>query len=325
MNSAGSRVSQWKEVTPRAPCAVCGHGSWCSVNWDGSVRICRRMDDGTGKRKVDQSGAEYWVYRPAGLFPVHGAPSMSPSSPPKPEPEPERATAPVLHRAYRELLLRLDLDDRHLENLRTRGLPDKEIAARRYRSYPACGRAFLAGEIVREIGPEACARIPGFYRERVRGLESWQLTGPPGLLVPVRDVSGLIVALKIRTDNPDPDGPKYIYLSSTKKGGPGPGAPVHVPLGVGPAAVVRLTEGELKADIATVLSDIGTISVPGVSVWRSALPALRWTGAKRVRLAFDADARTNPFVARALIQAARALESEHFQLEVETWNLSTKA
>jgi hypothetical protein len=67
--------------------------------------------------------------------------------------------------------------------------------------------------------------------------------------VPCRDKAGRIAAVKVRSDNPG-DGLRYSYLSSAKYSGPGPGAPIHVPLGVqAPAERVRLTEGELKADV----------------------------------------------------------------------------
>ena len=64
-------------------------------------------------------------------------------------------------------------------------------------------------------------------------------------------------------------------------------------------SVVRLTEGELKADVATALSGILTVSMPGVSSWRPALAVLEALGTAVVHLAFDADAKNNEHVARA--------------------------
>ena len=43
----------------------------------------------------------------------------------------------------------------------------------------------------------------------------------------------------------------------------------------GTGDTIRLTEGELKADVATVLSGILTVSIPGVAMWRKALPVLQ--------------------------------------------------
>jgi len=82
---------------------------------------------------------------------------------------------------------------------------------------------------------------------------------------------------------------------------------------------VRLTEGELKADVTTVLSGVLTIAVPGVSVWRQALPLLHGLQPKEVLLAIDSDWRTNAHVAQALGQAAVALVKEGYEVQVEDW------
>jgi hypothetical protein len=128
-----------------------------------------------------------------------------------------------------------------------------------------------------------------------------------------------MVALKVRADSPG-EGPKYTYLSSAKHKGPSPGAQGHVPLSKGIRFdAVRITEGELKADIATVLSGLLTVSIPGVAMWRQALPVLEALQPQRVLLAFDADWRTNPHVAQALGQAALALSKAGYEVQVEAW------
>jgi hypothetical protein len=138
-------------------------------------------------------------------------------------------------------------------------------------------------------------------------------------LVPVRDLDGHIVALKVRADDPG-DGPKYTTISSAKHSGPSPGAQVHTPLHNGHHGdIVRLTEGELKADVATVLSGALTIAIPGVALWRKALPILQALQPTRVLLAFDADWRTNPHVAQAMGQTACALVKAGVKVQVEDW------
>jgi len=80
-----------------------------------------------------------------------------------------------------------------------------------------------------------------------------------------------------------------------------------------------LTEGELKADVATALSGLLTVSIPGVAMWRKALPVLQHLQARQVLLAFDADWRSNPHVAYALGQAAFALVKAGYEVQVEDW------
>jgi len=160
--------------------------------------------------------------------------------------------------------------------------------------------------------------VPGFItRPGDRGPYR-TLAGPAGLLIPVRDPQGRIVALKIRRDEAGA-GNRYCYLSSKRYGGPGPGAPVHCPLGVTAAETVRLTEGELKADIATVLSGVPTIAAPGVTQWRPAVAVLQQLGAKTVQLAYDTDAARQPQVAAALLACGRGLTAAGCVVTVERW------
>jgi len=93
--------------------------------------------------------------------------------------------------------------------------------------------------------------VPGFLlREQSRTYLT--MGGPADILIPVRNAEGQIVAHQIRTDRPGDSG-KYVWLSSTSRGGPGPGSPVHVsrPLQATSSGRVWLTEGPLKADIAS--------------------------------------------------------------------------
>jgi hypothetical protein len=220
---------------------------------------------------------------------------------------------------YRGLLSALPLSSAHRQALRQRGLADNEILRRHYRTLPLDGRAALAKRIVDWWGADVCVQVPGFYVVERDGRRWWSLAGAAGLLIPVRNLDGHIVALKARADIPG-DGPKYSTVSSTKYGGPGPGAQVHVPLYEGTrGTTVRLTEGELKADVATVLSGLLTISIPGVAMWRQVLPVLQGLQASQILLAFDADWRTNPHVAQALKQAAFVLVKAGYEVQIEDW------
>jgi hypothetical protein len=98
---------------------------------------------------------------------------------------------------------------------------------------------------------------------------------------------------------------------------------VHVPLQLGQRRhrdAIRVTEGELKADAATHLSGILTISVPGVSAWRGVIPVLAGLAPRHVQLAFDGDAATNPLVARATEETAQAVALEGYDVVLESWD-----
>ena len=313
--------AQWKEVHKDSPCPICGKTDWCSVSTDGNLAACRRESKGAISVKTDKSSVEYYLHR-IGLPSVYiGKPhvnGVNKFQPAEGDAKPvSRADPAILHNAYQVLLTNLGLSDLHRGALKARGLSEDEIAKRGYRSYPRNGRSALAKRLREELG-DKFSSIPGF----VIASEYPKLVGPDGLLIPCRDVASRIVALKVRRDG-SPSGNKYVYFSSTGYDGPGPGAPVHVPLGIqSPVTTVRLTEGEFKADIATAVSGLATISLPGVAGWRAGLPILHELGAKTVRLAFDADAATNKAVAKAQLDCAQALLVEGFSLEFERWDLS---
>jgi hypothetical protein len=231
----------------------------------------------------------------------------------------------VRDRIYTAILDRLALSEAHREALRRRGLPDCEIERRGYRTWPERGPARwrLARSILDRYGPEALA-VPGLVRRTARsGREYLDLCGPAGLAIPVRDLDGRILAVVIRRDVSGDTPAKYVWLSSGPDG-PGPGTPAHVPLARtdGHAAdIVRVTEGALKADVASVLDPdrVRTVGVPGATVWRVALPVLDALRPLTVRIALDADWPDNPHVARALAAVIRALRYQGCNVEVETW------
>jgi hypothetical protein len=320
--------SGFKNVSRQNPCPICGKTDWCSISKDGVWCCCRRVDTGEGLHKIDAAGVDYWLYRLDGRPFQHQEPDNPETFRPvlsSDDSEPERADPDTLHRVYTALLDELTLCENHRENLHKRGLNDDEIAFRGYKSLNK-NRSQTAKKLIDKFGPEVCTKVPGLFKKANRKGEYWTISGPNGIIIPVRDSRHRIVALKVRADEPV-GGNKYLYVTSRRRNdalwdGPGPGTPVHIALAREVNSdVIRLTEGELKADIATALNCILTIAIPGVSVWRPALPVIKELGAKTVRLAFDADARNNKHVARALKMTAEALKKEGFNVELETWPL----
>jgi DNA primase len=305
----------WRHVSHNQPCHICDKPDWCARSADGVWALCRRADTGAGLHKVDKSGADYWLYHLDGHLPCQHHSLELPSLPCT-----ARAEPAVLDQVYHALLAALPLSSTHRQALRQRGLPDVEILRRNYRTLPLDGRASAARRVVDRFGPDVSSTIPGVYIAKHDGRQYWSIAGVPGVLILVRNLDGRIVALQIRCDDSAP-GAKYVWLSSAKHGGPGPGAPVHVPLHIDtPPDIVRVTEGPLKADITTALSGVLTIGLPGVALWRQALPLLDVLQPARVLLSFDSDWRQNHHVARALGHAARALVKAGYEVQVEDWD-----
>jgi hypothetical protein len=309
-------AGNWRLVTASSPCPICKKPDWCSISADGALVSCRREENGALKIKADKAGGTVYLHRLAGDA---RADVLPPSK--RPGPESPRLDADTVHRAYSALLARLELFAAHRTALRQRGLADAEIDRRGYRTLPINGRARRAAAIRLELG-DALLTVPGFYlKPGNNGRPYLTIAGAAGLLVPIRDLAGRIVALTARRDDASDGKGKYSYLSSAKHGGPGPGSPPHVPLGVtGPCQTCRLTEGALKADIAAALSGVPTIGAAGVGTWQPALDAMRELGCKTVRMAFDADALDNPHVGRALAACCEAAAAGGLAVEMERWD-----
>ena len=233
----------------------------------------------------------------------------------------------VRHEVYRLVLSGLGLSDEHREALHQRGLTDAAIDAAEYRSVAAPSRTGESSRRLRAWTHDDFDRrralvltVPGVVQDDGKPL---RFQSQCGLLIPVRDATGQIVALRIRLDAAG-DGGKYRWISSrsqSRTDGASPGTPCHVPRGItAPMETLRVTEGELKADISFGLSGVPTVSIAGVNTWKRVLPLIDQLQPKRVLIALDADFRTNVAVAAALRGLVASL-SESRDVAVETWPL----
>jgi hypothetical protein len=272
-----------------------------------------RVEVGCFKVKSDCNGNPYYLHR------LSAGPRPEGDIPPPQGPVARRGDPDTLHGVYSALLECLTLSKGHREALRRRGLADEAIDRAGYRTLSVQGRSRIVRGLRERFG-DKLSRVPGFVVKEGQSGRYLTLRGPAGLIVPCRDFAGRIVALKVRRDEAAEGRSRYVYVSSTGHGGPGPGSPVHCPLGFPQAAeMVRLTEGELKADVIQARTGLPTLSVPGVGNWRGALAALKQMGARTVRLAVDADAPEKPTVARPLADCADALAEAGLAVELERW------
>lgn len=300
--SGGGR--EYADVSPRHRCPVCGKGSYCQVKRDGSVVLCKNI--GGTRSKENRDGVTFHIHPRDG--------GVSWAIPPAPPPQTSTIAGPATRdEAYRAALASLRLDDVDREGLRARGLSDAAIADGRYRTLGDRGRAEVARAIIAAVGDLHAPGVPGmFWKEGDAGRGWWSFSGWSGLLIPVRDLAGRIVALKVRRRTVDDGGKRYVYVTSSSRGGPSAEAAIHVPakaLGLRSTGRLVLTEGELKADVATeLLGDWPVVSLPGVGAWpKGAAFAAEW-GAREVAVAFDSDSRTNKAVnaaERNLLHALR--------------------
>lgn len=257
-----------------------------------------------------------------------------PQSSPGPGQEPN---ADTLDTAYRIILSGLPLHESDRQALLLRGLSAAEVEALGYRSWTTSidRRTAILQQVSSALGDEMYA-VPGIYRT-----DGGAELGLPiaGLAVAVRDAQGRIVGIRVRVVREkrskngkplkDSKGRRaiqkdYLWLSG-RKGAPGDAkakAQVHVPIHSSTVdlSTLGITEGEIKADIATLRTGHVYISVPGVGNWSLALDVARALGSKRVLLAFDADSDRNPDVAGALIRTAEAASRLGMVVAAQTWS-----
>lgn len=232
--------------------------------------------------------------------------------------EPSEVAAGVLTLLVNEVL---NLDLGHRAQLMARGLGAAEVSRLRYASAPATAaeRQRAADELAPYL--EAFGGgVPGFYRERGR----WRMVyRPPGFFIPVRDECGRIQALSQRVDEPG-DGGKYLWLSSSgRDGGASSGAPPHFAgrTLMTTAEEVTVTEGSLKADVASYLSGSPVVGVAGTHATRGLAARLKagFPLLRRVIVAYDRDMMSKPQVLEATLGLSAQLESEGFAVKVRTW------
>jgi hypothetical protein len=301
----GSGSREYVDVSPRHRCPVCGKSSWCQVKRDGSVVLCKNI--GGTRSKENRDGVTFHIH------PAEG--SMRWQPPPMPPAQTSaRASADTCDAGYRAALASLRLDDVDRAGLLARGLDEATIRANGYRTLSDRGRSEVARAVVDAVGDAEAPGVPGvFWKEGDEGRGWWSFSGWSGLLIPVRDLDGRIVALKVRRRTIEEGEKRYVYITSSSKGGPSAENALHVPSAArGLRATGRLviTEGELKADVAThLLGDWPVVSIPGVGAWSKAVEFARAWGAREVAVAFDGDWRTNKVVnlaERNLLHALRA-------------------
>jgi DNA primase len=199
------------------------------------------------------------------------------------------------NRVYRRLLQLLTLSDIHLYNLRKRGLSLEVIQKNNYKSVPLLPEIRQA--TVKKLSNEfnLCG-IPGFY---ITSGGIWDMYCKSGILIPVRDVEDKIQGLQLRLD--DTSNRKYRWLSSNYFENGAKAEPwIHVTGNI-QSTSAYITEGPLKADVASHLSGGRLfIAIPGINCIEKLSDVLKAMGIIRVAEALDMDKLVKPEVSKAV-------------------------
>lgn len=222
------------------------------------------------------------------------------------------------HDVYYDFLSMLKLYPHHMENLTKRGLSFANVQQFMYKSIPL-DNGFRRKVLNKLTAKYDLRGIPGFYQDSCGGWQMY-LKRCGGLLIPVCNSEGYIQGLQMRLDVQN-DEKKFRWFSSNHFTNGTKAQPwVHI-VGDVNARYACLTEGPMKADIASVLSDgLLLIAVPGVNAINMLPEVLRELRVTKIYEAFDMDKRSKFEVKQALIALRRTIFSMGIAYKSCTWN-----
>jgi len=307
----------WRPTNRRHPCPVCGHRGYCEMSVNGRWRHCMftASDLPWSKR---QGGYLHRATDDDALDPAHDEATQSAAT----EPAAPCADSATLNAAYRLLHNLWPLTDADLALLTG---PAHGLSAQQARALCATvpddtlGLRRALNALIDRFGVTATLTIPGFYLADNGHLA---FTGAD-LLFFRSDVHECITGAQIRLRHPREGQQKYVYLSSTRYGGPTPGSAPHVARrrNVARHGEVWITEGIKKATIAADALGVPVVGLLGVGTWRQAITVVRDLDATTVVIALDQDItpRATEMVERCRRGLAQALTKAGYIVKVATW------
>ena len=213
-----------------------------------------------------------------------------------------RASDYDIDRTYRKFLSLCFLSDKHRENLKKRGLTDKQISHYGFKTVPTHReqhRKILSHLLLNEYTLKG---VPGFFVDKLGNWNFNLFRFAEGFLIPMVNTKGKCLGLQVRLDNPPKDKGKYIWFSSSyKDSGVSSGSPYHI-TNAPKTDTLFLTEGGLKADIAHSLSGETFMAVAGVTQLKKMpqyLSEMKELGIKRIVDCFDSDCVFNESVEKS--------------------------
>lgn len=313
-------------VTKYRLCRVCRKPDWCGYSTDEQTSICMRINNGA--KGTSRNGG--YIYHHGGL---HLAASLRFNRKPA-RPQIEIAPIEIRNTVYQELIRRSPAHKYYSQlidgpnGLLSRGLREPEM--QNYGALPRTQkeRASLARTLNKFVTvrfPDYALRnnyagvvgVPGFWQDESAIVQLWKPRGynMPLLVIPYRDDLGRIQACQLRLHSNDlPAGEKkYRWLACPfESRGASSGTSIHFtfkPATLPPGQTVIITEGALKADtLVSLRPKARVIATSGVSCSHAEIidAARAYNGL----IAFDADYKTNPSVARQLARLIAAREQD---------------
>lgn len=272
-----------------------------------------------------------------------------------------RTADKIVHLAYQGILSfpHFRLSENHRENLKKRGLDDCTIERNEYRTIPEdMSWVFQYPALIEEFAKnrfeQKCRKLPLLEKTKLEALQAGFIVGKhlqennvsmkgvpgffriddqwffkleTGMLIPTRNPVGDIVAIQARKDSGDIRY-KTISAKDLPDGVTEGISRTHFPLGNVPASPmtkVYLTEGPLKADVASHLIGEESIflAIQGVNNTKDFPNIFNWLkkmGVSTIYNALDMDKLTNPNVAKASRKIRGMAKEYGLSMQVFAWD-----
>lgn len=303
-------------------CPICGGAdNRCSQTYDGAFGVCYKPDSSAINYKSGKIG-DYGTYLldPEALeLKKQGFSSDQFTSTKRELKEISVQDELLLDSVHRRLISLWDLSDVHFRFLESRGLSESQIQKQLYRT--SDNSAKTMSSLVKEFGP-ALLNIPGFSQV----LGEYYFKSSNALLIPTINQYEHVINFRVRNIDAKAGDPfRYFYVSSfNAKDRNSTGKKAYVsPHVLIPNAIcddrIWVTEGEIKAHLASDKLSARFIAIPGVGTWHVSIPAIEHLKGRTIVLAFDKDMWRKKEVASALINFHRELKDRGHEVQIANW------
>jgi hypothetical protein len=262
-----------------------------------------------------------------------------------------------VYRKFRDISTQLSgsaLSENHYANLLSRGLDKNSIinlgcfsipgnTKITYSTYQCSLRTAITNELLKSFTPETLIRVPGFRKVEVKGKKTYitfkntmkdknsnSYVDIDGFFIPYEDYLGRLVGMQYRltTKLLDDKGKpiRYLWYASKNNSCSSP-IDYHIPNIINTDDAILVTEGALKAKIASEKLGIRSLAEAGVSNYRRLIKELQLIEKHenkkyKIILALDMDKYTNIDVATAEISTVSMLKSLGYSVALLEWNIA---
>lgn len=231
------------------------------------------------------------------------------------------AAEPKNHKIYDALLGLCGLKNEHFTNLASRKLTSEQIKAGRYatKQHPNSNEAQI--DLGRLDSKFDLDDVAGFYKSE-EGIR--RMAWGTGFYIPVRDIRGHISSLLIRKDD-DKKGKYMAFSSNGKNKGAKVWQTTHCPIITGKAhevagVEIRITEGILKADVATGLGYHYCLGMHGLNVPKDLENIIKELEVSTLIVSLDAGEDEKPDMIKAKADLIKFADDVGIDIVIEKWD-----